>query len=497
LLAFSMNNPRLLHHAVGDSRDVLDYDSDLAVMDFDEWDLRVGERERVGEQERVAGAERSGAPASRRWGTAALSPSHPPLRPDSHSPLSPDSHPLPSPPRISRVPQIADPDFWETFPAWSPDGEYLYFSRAPRLWRAETKEKSLLPPGFRRVRYDLYRVSYHGPTGLWGKLEKVLAAADTGLSITEPRVSPDGRLLLFCMHDYGSFPVYQQSSDLYLMDVKTRRYWRPDINSERSESWHSWSGNSRWIVFASKRRDGLFGRLYFSYIDSRGEARKPFLLPQDDPAFYDSFLENFNAPEFVEGPVKVPQEKLDEAARSPEAQQAIGDGPRAAPFDPLVLGHPVEREALAALVRAAQGPTAQAADHLRLAKEWEAWSRPDRAVACYRKAIEVAAESDPCKTQALARLAWILATHPTDAVRDGSNALQFARQVCQRTGETAESLDLLAAACAEAFLLQAAVQEARRAEALAQRANNAAQLRRIRMHLDFYLAGQPFRDTVP
>jgi tetratricopeptide (TPR) repeat protein len=134
---------------------------------------------------------------------------------------------------------------------------------------------------------------------------------------------------------------------------------------------------------------------------------------------------------------------------------------------------------------------------MRLAREWEAWNRPDRAMACYQRAAATAADADPRKTEALARLAWILATHPADAVRNGSRAMQLARDVRDRTGETPEALDLLAAAYAEGCLFRPAVDEARRAEAAARRAGNDAALRRIRRHLDFYLAGQPFRDTFP
>ena len=120
-------------------------------------------------------------------------------------------------------------------------------------------------------------------TGQWGHAETVLSAEQTGLSILLPRVSPDGRFLLFCMCRYGCFPVYQPSSDLYMMDLATGRYSRLAINSEYSESWHSWSSNSRWIAFSSKRQGGLFTRTYLSYVDDDGTAYKPFVLPQRDP----------------------------------------------------------------------------------------------------------------------------------------------------------------------------------------------------------------------
>jgi hypothetical protein len=204
---------------------------------------------------------------------------------------------------VSTTPQISQAKRVETFPTWSPDGRYLYFCSTDPLPVERHRE----------VRYDLMRISYDADTQHWGDLEPVLLAKDTGLSITEPRISPDGRWLLFCMSEYGEFPVFQPSSDLYLMDLKTRSYSRLEINSPRSESWHSWSSNSRWIVFASKRVDGTFARLYFSFVDARGRVHKPVLLPQKDPTFYDRFLKTYNAPELARAPAPATERALVEA----------------------------------------------------------------------------------------------------------------------------------------------------------------------------------------
>ncbi|MHB1034355.1 MAG: TolB family protein [Pirellulales bacterium] len=260
LVAFSINSLVLLHHATGDNRDVFDYNSDLGIYDV----------------------QKS---------------------------------------RVSTAPAISNPDRLETFPAWSPDGRFLYFCSAARDWPADMKDKGVLPNNYNQVRYDLVRVGYDLATGAWSQVETVLSARETGLSINEPRISPDGRFLLFSMAEYGSFPVYQRSSDLYMMDLATRRHWKLAINSDRSDSWHSWSSNSRWIAFASKRRDGLFGRVYLSYIDAGGNAHKPILLPQRDPAFYDSCLQNFNVPELIASPVAVPQQDFLDALRSSGRQE--------------------------------------------------------------------------------------------------------------------------------------------------------------------------------
>lgn len=205
------------------------------------------------------------------------------------------------------TPALSDKKRLETYPTWTPDGTYLYFCSAPLLW---TDMKTVPPRRYREVKYDLMRLRYDVETDAWGPLETVLSAAETGGSILLPRVSPDGRFLLFCMSEYGCFPVYQPSSDLYLMDLGTGRYRKAAINSEYAESWHSFSSNSRWIVFSSKRQGGLFTRPFVSYVDATGEAHKAFVLPQLHPSFYESCCQVYSVPELVTGPVVVDGEAL-------------------------------------------------------------------------------------------------------------------------------------------------------------------------------------------
>ncbi len=202
--------------------------------------------------------------------------------------------------RIKTAPALADKKRLETYPAWTPDGKVLYFCSAPLLW---TGTETMPPARYRDVKYDLMRIRYDIGTDRWGTLETVLSAADTGLSILLPRVSPDGRFLLFCMAEYGCFPIYQPTSDLYLMDLQTGVYHKTPMNSESAEAWHSWSSNSRWIVFSSKREGGVFTRTFISHIDADGQAGKPFLPPQKSPLFYDSCYYVYNMPELVAGPV--------------------------------------------------------------------------------------------------------------------------------------------------------------------------------------------------
>jgi hypothetical protein len=213
---------------------------------------------------------------------------------------------------------LARKDRLETYPTWSADGRTLYFCSAPVTW----SDRSTVPESYDQIQYDLVRASYDLDRDQWGPLETVLSAGQTGLSILLPRVSPDGRWLLFCMCDYGCFPVYRPSSDLYMMDLEAARqtgeykYRRLDINSDESESWHSWSSNGRWIVFSSKRDSGVFTRTYIAYVDGNGKVYKPIRLPQKDPTFYDSCLWTYSVPELITEPVRITKEKLGRVVRS-------------------------------------------------------------------------------------------------------------------------------------------------------------------------------------
>lgn len=214
---------------------------------------------------------------------------------------------------VLSVPSASRPDRLETWPAWSPDGRYLYYCSAPKLW--DDREKSP-PEHYDEVRYDLMRISYDVGAGAWGEPETVLESSKAGFSISLPRVSPDGRFMVFCATRYGGFPALQPDSDLYLMDLSTERYSRMTCNTERSESWHSWSSNSRWLAFSSKRDDGLFMRVYFSYIAESGTVGKPFVLPQKDPTFYDSFTKVYQMPELIREPVPLQGEEIARVIRT-------------------------------------------------------------------------------------------------------------------------------------------------------------------------------------
>jgi hypothetical protein len=215
--------------------------------------------------------------------------------------------------KIIPVPQLNVENMLETWPAWSPDGRYLYYCCAPVLWDAESDE---IQENFNKTKYSLLRIAFDVERNSWGDVDTILAPADTGLSIALPRISPDNRFCIFTMQSSGAYPYINVTSDLYIMDIATKQYRKLSINSEYNESWHSWSKNGRWILFASRRNSGIFTRLYISYVDSTGNAHKPFVLPQSDPSFYDSFLKCYNVAEFAVSPVRFSERQLFKAIQS-------------------------------------------------------------------------------------------------------------------------------------------------------------------------------------
>jgi len=197
---------------------------------------------------------------------------------------------------------------YETFPEWSPDGRYLYFCSAPAL---------NMPKEYQKLKYDLLRIPFNPETGTFGnKIDTLVSAKDTDKSAVIPRISPDGKYLVFCMSDYGTFPIWHRENDLYSLDLNTGEIINmEEANSNQSDSYHSWSSNGRWMVFSSRRFDGNYTRLYISYFDNDGKSHKAFLLPQKDPEYYDFLLKSYNIPECITGKVKVTPYEFSEAAR--------------------------------------------------------------------------------------------------------------------------------------------------------------------------------------
>ena len=257
------------------------------------------------------------------------------------------------------TPITRDTTDFDCFPFWSPDGKYVYYVSAHWERRDSVQMDFELIKNYKDVQYNLYRIAFDENTRTFGPRELMYDAVARNRSVTLPRVSPDGRWLMFTEGKFGVFHIWHNDADLYLMDLSqaqpveatvTARY-TPDnlppsllpegannvqrealadslneavgkanalpeairaiteLNSHDVESYHSWSSNGRWVIFSSRRDDGNFTRPFIAHHDGNGHFSRPFELPQDNPQYHRQFMRSFNIPEFLSGPVTVrPQE---------------------------------------------------------------------------------------------------------------------------------------------------------------------------------------------
>lgn len=214
---------------------------------------------------------------------------------------------------------------YESFPCWSPDGRTLYYistHHAP----VGTDIDIDLDQNYQSLHYNIYARTFDAQARKFGPAQMVFDAGRLGKSASTPRVSPDGRWLLFSVADYGQFHIWHRSADLCAISLEKleeldklygldRLDNLESLNSPESESYHSWSSNGRWILFSSRRTDGNYTRLYLSYFDRSGHAHRPVLLPQRSPQHYQQLFRSYNAAEWMTQPLRPSRARLLDAAR--------------------------------------------------------------------------------------------------------------------------------------------------------------------------------------
>ncbi len=130
--------------------------------------------------------------------------------------------------------------------------------------------------------------------------------------------------------------------------------------------------------------------------------------------------------------------------------------------------------------------------HFRFGQALQAQRDFKAAITEYQRTLEL----DPKHLPARLTLAWLLATCPDASLRDGSRAVELARQAEQlaNQGESPQMLDTLAAAYAEAGRYPEAVETARRALSLTATQNNKPLAEAIQTHLRLYEANSPYHE---
>ena len=209
-------------------------------------------------------------------------------------------------------------DSMETTPGWSPKGDALYYCSAYHPVEGPNIHFEL-SNHYDSIRYDIIRQSYDVATRTLGEPDTVFKASEINKSASFPRVSPDGRYLLFGLADYGYFHIWHKSSDLFVIDLNDMSRRRlGKMNSNDVEGYHAWSSNGRWIVFSTRREDGNYSRAYIGYFDKNGKDYKAFAVPQRDPLYNKRLMKSFNVPEFMVQKVQVsPQELADVIRQDP------------------------------------------------------------------------------------------------------------------------------------------------------------------------------------
>ena len=212
---------------------------------------------------------------------------------------------------------LKTPDDMETFPAWAPDGKKIYYCccPAPGLGALTDSVKvNYVLSGYQHLHYNLMSVTFDEATMTFGDPQVEVDCLAMGKSASVPRVSPDGKYLLFTLGDFGQFHIWHKSSDQYIKNLETGEvYPLTEANSPDVDSYHSWSSNGRWIVFSSRRDDGSYTRPYIAYFDKQGKPRKAFMLPQEDPVQNLMLLKSYNVPELTKEPTSYTFAQLKEA----------------------------------------------------------------------------------------------------------------------------------------------------------------------------------------
>jgi Flp pilus assembly protein TadD len=303
------------------------------------------------------------------------------------------------------LPGADDTGYVHTNAVWSPDGKYLVFARAkacnaypgktPAARHANDSNET-------RIQYDLYRIPFNGGRG--GKAEPVAGASHNGMSNSFPKISPDGRWIVFVQAHNGL--LMRPDGQLYIVPAQGGIARRMNCNTPLMNSWHSFSPNGRWMVFSSKSRTP-YTQMFLTHIDSAGNDSPPVLIENATAA-----NRAVNIPEFV----NIPPDGIDTIA-APAAEYAL--------HTDLAIDHMKKRRYEAA-IREWNDVLKRAPEefqpHNNLGVALMETGRPDEAIGHYRQALRL----NPQYTEAYNNLGEALAGRGDDkaAIREFTKAVQ-------------------------------------------------------------------------
>jgi tetratricopeptide (TPR) repeat protein len=178
--------------------------------------------------------------------------------------------------KLEPLPGADDPNFVQTSAFWSPDGKYLIYSRAaardpyPAGYKRSTYAND---PNETQIQYDLYKIPFNNGRG--GTPERIVGASENGMSNNFPKVSPDGKWIVFVECKNGL--LMRPDSKLYIVPFEGGEAHPLESNLARMNSWHTFNPNGHWLAFSSKS-PSLYTHLYLTHIDEAGHASPPLVV---------------------------------------------------------------------------------------------------------------------------------------------------------------------------------------------------------------------------
>ena len=409
-----------------------------------------------------------------------------------------------------------DRRYVQSNPVWSPDGRTILFAHStsytlaglkdPSSALVEREEVTEFFEGGKKFRYDIYRVDFNDGQG--GSPTPLPGASHNERSNYFPRFSPDGKWIVFCQSD--SFMLLRPDSTLYIMPSVggTPRKMRCNFPGKMN-SWHSWSPNGKWLVFASKV-GGPFTQLWLTHIDADGNDTPAVLLEHftaaDRAANIPEFV-NVRPEQFAEirqefadyytyYRVGVTHEQRHEYAKAiEEFHRALNEQPNHVESLYLLASCLArvdrQQEAIPYASKALLLVPNSAAIHGLLGALLISTGQYGEALAH----LEAAFAANTGDVTIASNLAWVLATSPETIHRDGPRAVRLAELACKATAyKSPPLLDTLAAAYAEVGQFDQAICTTLQAIDIV-RNNPKASTATLESRLMLYRAGKPYRES--
>ena len=307
---------------------------------------------------------------------------------------------------LQPLPGADDPRYVHTNAVWSPDGSFLVFARAEArdaYPRGSKQAERPNDPNETQIRYDLYRIPFDGGRG--GEPVPIAGASHNGMSNSFPKVSPDGRFIVFVQARNGQ--LMRPDGKLYIVPVEGGQARLMRANTPLMNSWHSFSPNGRWLVFSSKSRSP-YTQMFLTHVDDQGNDTPAILVENSTAA-----NRAVNIPEFVnippDGLLKIEAPVADYYRLIDVAAEAMNKGDHAA--------------AIPLLKQALESNPGDAVVHNSFGSALAATGRLPEALAQYRRAVALS----PDYPEAHNNLATALAQsgRPADATLEFRKALSL------------------------------------------------------------------------